>query len=203
MKDLAELVELNRFVGREFLLWLWFESELYETNLRPTNADACALWLESELTLASEAEETRVKSSTPGLAPEAKQALRQGKLPKQTKLRLVWGELEYGWKMNADTLAIASLKIPAQLKSQDDKYEALYERMRLTESLETILDALYADFITLRLDVAWENVIVPQMRRWARGQPVEEGKYAAAKAKLKRTKTSAKKGASLEGQVAQ
>ena len=31
--QLVDRVEKRRFVGREFLLWLWFESEIFETNL--------------------------------------------------------------------------------------------------------------------------------------------------------------------------
>jgi hypothetical protein len=191
VRDLAELVELNRFVGRELLLWLWFESEVFETNLRPSSGEPCALWLEGQLTLASEGEETRVKGSTPGLAPEAKQALRQGKLPTDTRLRMVLGELELSWRMKADELSVASLKIPAQLKADTDKYEALYERMRLTETFEAQLEALFRDFIALRLDEAWESVVVPELKKWARGKAIDEARYAALKARVSRKKGKA------------
>ncbi|MFO0550301.1 MAG: hypothetical protein U0271_18045 [Polyangiaceae bacterium] len=197
MRDPAELVEMNRFVGREFLLWLWFESELYETNLKPTQGDACALWLENHITLANEAEEARIKSSTPGTAPEAKQALRQGKLPRDTRLKMVLNELEFGWTMKADDLAIAALKVPSELKADDNAAaggqkpsaalraanndEALYERMRLVEILEKQLEALFTDFLSVRLHEVWEGTVVPEMRRWARGKSVDEKAYASAK----------------------
>lgn len=190
MRDLAELVEMNRFVGRELVLWLWFESELYETNLHPSGGDPCSLWLETQITLANEGEETRVKSSTPGSTPEAKQALRQGKLPTETRLHLVLGALEYTWKIKADDLAVATLKVPAELKADSDKYEALYERMHLVETLEKQLEALYADFIALRLDLAWENVVVPELKKWARNKPVDATKYEAAKARLTKRRSA-------------
>lgn len=184
MKDLAALVEMNRFVGREFLLWLWFESEINETNLSPTRADPIALWLEVELTLADDTEETRVRAGMPGATPEAKQALRQGKLPKATRLRAVLHDLEYSWKMKADDLAIATLKVPAQLRAQDDKYEALYERMHLVENIEGELEALFRDFLALRLDAAWDRVVVRELKRWARGKPIDEKAYRAEKQRL-------------------
>ena len=31
--DEFERIELRRFVGRELLLWLWFESEVFEATL--------------------------------------------------------------------------------------------------------------------------------------------------------------------------
>lgn len=186
--DLAALVEQNRFVGREFLLWLWFESDVFETNLHPASGDPCALWFEKQLTLASEGEEARIKSATPAAAPEAKQALRQGKLPREARVRLIVAELEFSWLMKADELAVGGLKIPAELKSDSDKYEALYERMRLVETLEKQLEALWADFIALRLDAAWESSVVPEMKRWVRGKPIEEKAYLAAKNKVTKRK---------------
>ncbi len=181
MKDLAALVELNRFVGREFLLWLWFESELYETNLQPTGARAMSLWMESHLTLSAEGEEARIKQQNPGLAPEAKQGLRQGKLPTVAKLRAVVDEHEFEWTMKADDLSISGLKVPAQLKAKEDVHEALYERLMLSGELQTQLTALYRDFLSLRLHATWEEVVVPQISRWARKKDVDTAAYAKAK----------------------
>lgn len=184
MRDVAELVEMNRFVGREFLLWLWFESEVFETNLKTSGGRVISLWLETHLTLTMENEEARIKCPMPAAAPEAKQALQQGKLPKQARVHAILDEHEFAWVMKAEELAIGSLKIPAQLKAESDKYEALYERMRLTEELCAVLEALYADFITLRLAPAWEETIAPELKRWARGKSVDEKAYTALKGKL-------------------
>jgi len=182
--DYAALVEANRFVGREFLLWLWFESELFETNLSPSEGTPFALWLETQLTLASDTEETRVKATMPGETPEAKKALVQGKLPKDARIRAVLDEYEYAWSFKADDLALSGLKVPAQLKADDDKYEALYERMRLVEGVEAQLEALYRDFLKLRMDAAWETTLVPILQKWARSKPIDEAAYRALKAKL-------------------
>lgn len=193
MRDVAELVEMNRFVGREFLLWLWFESELYETNLRPSRGDGCALWLETSIALINEGEEARIKGTSPSSSPEAKQALQQGKLPRQARMRAALGEHEFSWTMKADELAIGALKVPAQLKSQEDKYEALYERMRLVEELEGVLEALFEDFIALRLSLDWEETINTELKKWAKGKPVDEKAYAAVKARvIKKTAKRAK-----------
>jgi hypothetical protein len=182
--NLAELVELNRFVGREFLLWLWFESELYDTNLSPSTGDPFSLWLETQITLASEAEETRIKAAMPGATPEAKQALRQGKLPTTTRMTAMLAGAEFRGSFKADQLALGTLKVPAELKADEDKYEALYDRMRLVELLERQLEALYKDFVTLRLDPSWERAIVPELRRWARGKEIDEAAYTTLNAKI-------------------
>ena len=52
-----------------------------------------------------------LKTAAPGAAPEAKEALRQGKLPREARLRLVSGEREYAWHFKGDTLGLANLSI--------------------------------------------------------------------------------------------
>ena len=71
MTDLVDRIERNRFVGREFLLWLWFESEVFETNLAPTGQGRVALWIETRMTLAFEKDESVLKSAMPAASPEA------------------------------------------------------------------------------------------------------------------------------------
>jgi hypothetical protein len=182
VRDLAERIERNRFVGREFLLWLWFESQVFETNLAPSGAGRVALWIETRMALAFEKEEAVLKSSALQQSPEAKQALRQGKLPREARLYLSTGEHEFTWVMKADSLGTGSLKIPSQLKKNDDEpQEVLYERMMLVTELETILEALWNDFLSLRLSEAWEDVVMPALRRFAHGKKVDEAAYLAGK----------------------
>lgn len=182
--DLAAQVEMNRFVGSEFLLWLWFESEVFETNLRPTGGPPCAIWIETQITLSTDSDEARIKSAMPAATPEAKQALRQGKLPKQARMRAVIEEHEFSWVLKADALAIGSLKIPAELKAKDEPYEALYERMRITEKLEAVLEGLFTDFARLRLSSAWDATFVPLFKKWARGKSIDQDAYTAEKQKV-------------------
>ncbi len=179
--ELLDLVEGRRFLGREFVVWLWFESEMQETNLRPTGVDPVSMWLEAQITLVLEKEESRLKGAIPASSPEAKEALRQGKLPKEAKMRLIRGEREYAWTLKAESLALSGLKLPTQLKKQDEKHEVFYERMMLLEDLEETLSALYVDFVHLRLSDAWEEDVVPRMKSWAHGEKVNAEAYLATK----------------------
>lgn len=183
MTDLVERIERNRFVGREFLLWLWFESEVFETNLAPTGIGRCALWIETRLALSFEKDESLLKSASPASSPEAKEALRQGKLPREAKLRLTSGDREFAFVLKGDTLGLSGVAIPAELKNKDDElHEVFYERMRLLEELEATLEALWSDFLTLRLSEAWE-AMTPLLKRFASGKRVDESTYLQLKKK--------------------
>jgi hypothetical protein len=179
--ELLDLIEGRRFMGREFVVWLWFESEMQETNLHPTGVDPLSMWLEAQITLVLEKEESRLKGAIPASSPEAKEALRQGKLPKEAKMRLVRGEREYAWTLKADSLGLSGLKLPTQLKKNDEKHEVFYERMMLLEDLDASLAALFADFVRMRLSEPWDDEVVPLMKSWAHGEKPDAGAYLATK----------------------
>jgi hypothetical protein len=181
--DLVDLIEKRRFIGREFLVFLWFESELFDGQIPVEGFGPCELRLESWITLSCDKEQARLKGVMPSAEPEAHQALRQGKLPAQARLRLTVGELVYAFAFNGDTLALAAVKIPRVVKDEAD--EQFYERMYLVEELESLVAALYAKFVAVRLSAAWEQQVLPAIRAWVRGEPtMHPGVYAKLRARI-------------------
>ena len=181
--DLVDLIEKRRFLGREFLVFLWFESELFDGQVPVDGFGPCELRLEGFITLSCDKEQARLKGAAPSGEPEAHQALRQGKLPVQARLRVTAGELEYAFAFNADTLGIASVKIPAVVKNEAD--DQFYERMYLVEELESLLAALYAKFVAVRLSSAWEEQVLPAIRAWVRGEAtIHPDVYAKLRARV-------------------
>jgi hypothetical protein len=181
--DLVDLIEKRRFVGREFLVFLWFESELGGGLIPVSGFGSCELRLEGFITLSEGKEQARLKGAAPSADPEAHQALRQGKLPAQARLRLAVGELEYAFAFNADTLGVSSVKIPGVVKDEAD--ERFYERMYLVEELESLMAALYAKFIAVRLSSAWDTQVLPAIRAWVHGaEGIHPDVYAKLRAKI-------------------
>lgn len=169
--DLVDRIERARFLGREFLVWLWYESERNEGVLALSTGEACELWLEAQLTLVggdSEKSESRLKGAMPSASPEAKEALRQGKLPTRAKLRVARGSQSWGFALDAGSLGISGVKIPSVITEDTD--ERFYERMELVESLEAILADLFGTFLELRTSEKWNAQTAPSMRQWVRGE---------------------------------
>jgi hypothetical protein len=181
--DLARLIEKQRFLGRELLVFLWFESEMFGGRVGAPGHGLCELFLEDQITLTQAREQSRLKSAAPGCAPETHEALRQGKLPTVARVRVVRGALEYRFLIHADNLAISAVKIPAVSKDESD--EPFYERMYLIEDLEALLSSFYARFLAIRLSSAWEDAVVPAMMAWVRGEtPVDERAYRKATSRV-------------------
>lgn len=213
--ELADRVELRRFVGRELLLWLWFESEVFDATLETTTHGSFGLWLEGRMVLSEGREVTTIRGTLPGHHREAKESLLRGKLPELAGLHLSFGGQDATFVLKAETLGIASLALPTVLgaesetpsvaellgpkrppprrrkqsveeearEASDEEHEAFYERMSLTREVEEIVEALYADFLALRLGRGWNDVVVPALSAWSRGEGVDEQAYRRARAR--------------------
>jgi hypothetical protein len=183
----GELQETRRFLGREFLAWVWFESELFETRFTIAKFGECTLWLERSIALESsgerEVEKSKLTGEAPSGRPEAREALRQGKLPTQAKLVIERGEQQFSLVLDADTLGFSGVKIPALLKGEGD--EPFYERIGLIEELEGAIESLYRSFLLLRLDASWGRAVMPAIRAWMREE--DDDALEAYRAKHRRS----------------
>lgn len=118
--NLADRIELRRFVGRELLLWLWLESELFEATLETKEHGQFGLWLEGRLLLNEGKESTVIKGTLPGAHREAKESLLRGKMPDRAGLHLSFGDHECMLTLRGDTLSFAGLVPPKKAKDDDE-----------------------------------------------------------------------------------
>jgi hypothetical protein len=208
--QLVDRIEKRRFVGREFLLFLWFESEIFEGTLGTKRHGELGLFLEGQLVLSAGREQTRIKGTQPAFGREAKESLARGKLPELAGIHVSYGEHEQSFVLRADTLGVRGLRLGAVLgdkeegegpalvptapgkkrrssKEQEEQaesdlaHEAFYERMTLTRGFEALLGELYRDFLALRLSDAWQDSVLPYLTAFVRGKPVDATRYRKAR----------------------
>ena len=120
----------------------------------------------------TEMERTVLSGGAPSDSREAYEALRQGKVVSQMKIRLQRDEKEWVFVLNGATLDISSLKIPALMTKVDD--EKLFERMGLIEEVDGLIRGLYEQFLEIRLDAkkwkAEEQNLIAWIDRKASGE---------------------------------
>jgi hypothetical protein len=169
--DLVERIETTRFVGVEFLAWLWFKTELFEGTLQAADKSALELWLDAQLMLQSVSdknERTLLRGLAPSATREAKLALLSGKVPLRARVCLRHEEQDFSFVFDAVSFSMGSIKLPVVLIQEED--EGFFERMRLLEHLDDLWRELYAEFLSLRLSELWESDLVPALRAWAEGK---------------------------------
>ena len=165
--DLIDLIETRRFLGSEFLMWLWFKTETHDGLMQLGEHGDLEVVFDDSLVLEAYLAETERNTFTggaPAYSPEAKVALQQGKRVARAKLAVIKEGREWTFTLKAEGMDFSSVKIPAVLSRQED--EKFYERMYLVDELEDIVDALYKEFLQIRLSDQWHDRMVPAMREW-------------------------------------
>jgi hypothetical protein len=149
MKPL-ELIEQGRFLGEEFLVWLWWQGQA-AGGVSGEDGDQSALFVDDRLVVVSErgdVKELSLCKGNPAESREAFEALSRGMRPAKLKVRLLSGDMEWIATLDAATLRFSSLKMPpTQAK---DLQGRLADRIFLLEEAFGHLDRRYRAFLAHR-----------------------------------------------------
>ena len=171
--DLLERVESTRFLGAEFLLWLWLRSELVDKPIPLPEFGDFQVWLDNQIVLQSDIdpnERVTVRGAAPSGSPEAREAVRAQKFPVRARIAIRNEERDFACVLVAHRFAVSSGKIPAVLTKDTD--DAFQERMTLVERLCSHLDGLYAAFLRDRLGTIWKESWEPAIVCWAEDEAI-------------------------------
>jgi hypothetical protein len=177
--DLVDRIETTRFLGGEFLLWLWFSRDVTGGEVHIKGKGMLIVSLETQLGLAdpvADRERVNIRGMDPFGSAEAGEALVTGKLPRKVGLRIVFEQAEWVATLDSNTLALSGVKLPA-LSSQGSE-ELFYERVRSLEQIHELVHALYAHFLGVRLAPTWDTDVAPALKRWvADGELMDEKRF--------------------------
>lgn len=152
----AELVTQKAFLGKEFLTWLWFRSEV-DPVLDLDEGQRCEVETLETIALDAQFGDTKtvaLKGEAPGGSPEAASALLEGKKMRRGRFRLNHDAVEWILSLDGETMNISGLKLP---KTGRLPFEESIE-LRVTSMLEfeALLERLFTGFVEMRLDEdAW------------------------------------------------
>lgn len=156
------------FLGNEFLLWLWYVTEVESDTVKLADGSEVTIMPARTLTLECPRGQTgheTISSEGPTRLPEARRAIQSGKLPRKVGLTLVRHSEQYELTLHAETLAVASAKLPAPDESITEARAKLEERATQLRSLIETLDLLYDAFGAKRFGKDWETELLG-MQKW-------------------------------------
>ena len=172
--DLIDLIQEKRFLGQEFLTWLWYKSdERGGSILVPERGDVSVLFEKHMLLEYGEGEQAE-KVICRGLQTELKEArtsLALAKKPEQARIRLAWAEHEFGVTLTAAVFEFRNIRLPKTVAGADeggtreDMEGRILERIALFELLTGLILDLFRLFVNIRASQQWQEEL-GKMRTW-------------------------------------
>ncbi|MFP7754376.1 hypothetical protein ACLG6S_06930 [Thermodesulfobacteriota bacterium B35] len=179
--DLVDLIQEKRFIGQEFLAWLWYKSEERGGSVEVPGLGDVLVVFEKHMLLEYGEGEASEKVICRGLQTELKEAragLGLGKKPEQARLRLARGDYEFGVTLTATMLEFRNVRLPKTVAAADegddpDSIEGrVLERIALFEELTSLVGELFRMFIAIRASDQWPDEL-RRLRAWV-GEAAEQ-----------------------------
>ena len=170
--QLMEKVRQTEFLGREFLLWLWFQCEINEERFDLGENGQAELWFDRRIVLQAESDEGVEKITCSGENPhlrEARFALTKNKEITEAMIKLTIDDNEWSFILDSTWMNFKSFKTPKVMQDTKEDPEGLFhEKFFLIEKALTTMDAIYASFIKIRISPKWETHELPAILSWVR-----------------------------------
>ena len=171
MLDVAVAYNRYKFLGEEFLTWLWYVIEKNQNLLKTVDPDFVALEVGNRIVFENRrkesAERITIKGEGAGLE-EGVLALKNGALV--TELNIVYRSVELKWQftLKGESLNISGLNIPPtdSPESDEDLEGYVLEKLFLYDKCLKFFNNLFSLFIKLRISNDWQNKEIGTIRKW-------------------------------------
>jgi hypothetical protein len=171
MLDVAVAYNRFKFLGDEFLTWLWFIIEQDPAILRSMDPDLTSFEIGNRIVLEKRKKESGERITIKGENAnfeEGMLALKKGALV--AELNLVYRSSEQKWQfsLKGESLNLSSFKTPkiAPPQNQEDLEGVVLEKIFLYDKILQFLEKLYKHFIKLRTSNNWQSRVVPLIKKW-------------------------------------
>ncbi|MFC1876260.1 hypothetical protein ACFL2E_03165 [Thermodesulfobacteriota bacterium] len=171
MLDIATAYNRYKFLGHEFLTWLWYLIETDGHRLGQIDPPSIVLSLGKRIVLENprenHAEKITIKGEyanfEAGILP-----LRQGSLVTELSLEAKSAEMTWAFNLKGESLSVSTMKMSTTgpIESLDDVEGALLEKVYLLETILQFIDTLFERFFKMRVSNDWDEKVVPQIRKW-------------------------------------
>lgn len=172
--DLVDLIAEKRFLGQEFLTWLWWKSEERGGSVELPGQGDITVVFEKHMLLEYGEGESSEKCICSGLQSELKEArtgLIMGKKLEQARILIAQNDHEWNFTMAAAVMEFRNVKLPKTAAASEagdnpEEQEGMaLERIFLFEELVRLVQSLFRMFLEIRVDNSWKDELV-KIRKW-------------------------------------
>ena len=171
MIDVAIAYNRYKFLGYEFLTWLWYIVENTPEKITDADNNQVVLKIGNKLVLENKTDDNvesiMIKGDAPGLE-EGLLSLKKGAVVTEIDLLFQEGDYQWQFSIKGESLNISGLKTPATgpVAQKDDVEGAVLEKIFLLEKPILLIENLYEKFIKIKLSPTWKNETVHQIKKW-------------------------------------
>lgn len=171
MLDVAVAYNRFKFLGEEFLTWLWFIIEQDPAILRSMDPDLTSFEIGNRIVLEKRKKESVERITIKGENADFEEgmlALKKGALVAELNLLYRSSEQKWQFTLKGESLNISSFKTPkiAPPEDPDDLQGVVLEKVFLYDKILQFLEKLYRYFIKLRTSNNWQSAVVPLIKKW-------------------------------------
>jgi len=173
MLDIATAYNKYKFLGNDYLTWIWF---LIENNHNISSIidskDIITLEVGNSIVLENKLgdkskEKITIKGDQAGLE-EGTTALKKGAFVTQINLICKINEDEYKFTIKGESFNITGLKTPKTeiLKNEDEIEGLVLEKAFLGFNIFKVIDTLFLKYIEQRTSDEWNNKGLQDIKNW-------------------------------------
>ncbi len=173
MLDIATGYNKYKFLGNDFLTWLWYliENDIKIKELINSEYNIITFQIGNSIVLENSLgdklkEKISIKGDEAGLE-EGKTALKKGAVVTSINLILEIDNEEYKFSIKGESLNITGFKTPSFKTENNEEIEgAILEKAFFCEKIYTFIDTLFSKFIEKRSTNAFKDKDIHEIRKW-------------------------------------
>lgn len=171
MLDVSVSYNRYKFLGYEYLTWLWFVVDRQQGEIATATGNAAILNLGNRIVLENKkkdsVESITIKGDEAGLE-EGMLAMRKGAVVTELNLLLRTGDQDWRFTVKGESLHLVGFKCPkvGAVESQEDLEGAVLEKLYLFDQAIRTMDKIFRMFIGVRVSEDWNRKVVPGMKKW-------------------------------------
>ena len=173
--DVVDLMVEKRFLGQEFLTWLWWKSEERGGSVELPGYGDITVVFEKHMLLEYGEGEYSEKLVCTGLQAELKEArtgLLVGKKLEQARVQIIKDSYEFNVTLGAALFEFRNVRLPKTAATEQgagnteaETEGLILERVFLFEELVRIVNDLFRLFLKNRLSESWQEELLT-IRKW-------------------------------------
>lgn len=173
MLDLSVAYSRYRFLGDEFLTWLWYIIENDRGFLKKIDSECVSLEIGNRIVLENRSgksvERISINGDDAGLE-EGRIALRKGALVTEMSLVFKTSEFQWNFSVKGESLNLSNIKTPGpHLPQSAEEIESfLGEKTEFYTKLFNLIDKIYSFFVKNRISSTWDSKDIPGIKKWIR-----------------------------------